>query len=145
MSEAALRKLLFSPGAHVGRDTSPIVLSDEIVKGLPKKTIERVKRALRLTDTEMATLLGMSSKSVSRLRKSRQQVLGLNASDRLYRLARVFSLATDVLEDEEGARGWLRAEQPGLGDRVPLDLLVTEVGARQVEDLLGQIDYGVLP
>jgi len=145
LSDDELLDLLFAPGAHAGKSASSIALNDEIVKGLPRKSIDRVKRALRLTDPQMATLLGMSSKSVGRLRKSRQHLLGLNASDRLYRLARVFSCAKQVLEDEDLACEWLHAPQVGLGDRVPLDLLVTEVGARQVEDLLGQIEYGVLP
>jgi uncharacterized protein (DUF2384 family) len=38
---------------------------------------------------------------------------------------------------------WLRREQPGLGGQVPLELLVTQAGADQVETLLRRIDYGV--
>jgi putative toxin-antitoxin system antitoxin component (TIGR02293 family) len=38
---------------------------------------------------------------------------------------------------------WLRRPQPGLGGRVPLELLVTQAGADQVETLLRRIDYGV--
>jgi uncharacterized protein (DUF2384 family) len=38
---------------------------------------------------------------------------------------------------------WLRRAQPALGGRVPLDLLITQAGAEQVETLLRRIDYGV--
>ncbi len=145
MSETGLVQLLFAPKAHVGNSASPSELNDLIVKGLPKDAIDRVKHAIRLTDPEMAALLGMSSKSVSRLRGKSRRALGLNESDRLYRIARIFSFAEEVLEDEELARQWLHAPQVGLGDRVPLDLLRTEVGAREVEDLLGQLEHGVLP
>ncbi len=38
---------------------------------------------------------------------------------------------------------WLRRPQPGLGGNVPLDLLVTQAGADEVETLLRRIDFGV--
>jgi putative toxin-antitoxin system antitoxin component (TIGR02293 family) len=59
-------------------------------------------------------------------------------------LARVFELAREVLEDDEAAREWIREPQLGLGYRTPLDLIRTEIGFREVEDLLGRMEYGVL-
>ena len=38
---------------------------------------------------------------------------------------------------------WLRSQQLGLGGEVPLDYAESEVGAREVEDLLGRIEFGV--
>jgi uncharacterized protein (DUF2384 family) len=37
----------------------------------------------------------------------------------------------------------LRSPQIGLGGAVPLAYAETELGAREVEDLLGRIEYGV--
>jgi uncharacterized protein (DUF2384 family) len=37
----------------------------------------------------------------------------------------------------------LTHKQPGLGGAVPLDFAKTEIGAREVENLLGRIEYGV--
>ncbi len=51
--------------------------------------------------------------------------------------------AAEVMEGEEPARRWLTSPQVGLGGAVPLDYAETEVGAREVEDLLGRIEYGV--
>lgn len=81
--------------------------------------------------------------SISRLRKAPKSPLGTVASDRLYRMAVLYSLAEEVLEDEEMAREWLRTPQVGLNNRIPLDLMNTEAGAREVEDLLGRIEHGV--
>jgi putative toxin-antitoxin system antitoxin component (TIGR02293 family) len=53
------------------------------------------------------------------------------------------ALAEEVLEDAGRAREWLHQPQRGLGNRIPLDLIRTEAGAREVEDLLGRIEYGV--
>ncbi len=43
----------------------------------------------------------------------------------------------------EAARQWLKSPQRGLGGVIPLDYAQTETGAREVENLLGRIDYGV--
>ena len=40
-------------------------------------------------------------------------------------------------------RRWLTSRQFGLGGAVPLEYAETEVGAREVEDLLGRIEHGV--
>ena len=51
--------------------------------------------------------------------------------------------AVEVLESQENARRWLSAPHVGLGGAVPLEYAATEVGAREVDDLLGRIEYGV--
>lgn len=47
------------------------------------------------------------------------------------------------MEGLDNAMSWLRRPQPRLGGEVPLDLLVTQAGADEVEALLRRIDYGV--
>jgi putative toxin-antitoxin system antitoxin component (TIGR02293 family) len=69
--------------------------------------------------------------------------LGAAESDRVVRFARLMGKAAEVMESEENARRWLTSPQFGLGGAVPLDYAETEVGAREVEDLLGRIEYGV--
>jgi putative toxin-antitoxin system antitoxin component (TIGR02293 family) len=115
-----------------------------IEKGLPARSIDHLKAALQLNDEEVSSTLGVSQKTISRLRSQPKKKLGVGVGDRLYRAAHVFALAASVLGDEDEAREWLRRPQIGLGNLVPLDLLTTEAGAREVEDLLGRIEYGVL-
>jgi putative toxin-antitoxin system antitoxin component (TIGR02293 family) len=59
------------------------------------------------------------------------------------RFARLMGQAVEVMESEENARQWLTSPQVGLGGAVPLEYAETEVGAREVEDLLGRIEHGV--
>ena len=47
--------------------------------------------------------------------------------------------------DADAARRWLRAPQTALGGEPPLGLASTEVGSRQVEDLITQLEHGVFP
>jgi hypothetical protein len=53
--------------------------------------------------------------------------------------------STMLLDTDEAVRAWLSREQPGLGGRVPLDLMQTEIGAAAVETLLERLYHGVLP
>ena len=62
----------------------------------------------------------------------------------MYRIAYIARMATDVFGTLEKARAWLHAENQALGGNTPISFLDTEVGERQVEDLLNRINYGVL-
>jgi putative toxin-antitoxin system antitoxin component (TIGR02293 family) len=73
----------------------------------------------------------------------RRLVLSLDESEKLERLARVTALSEDVWESDELAHEFLRSAQPQLGGERPLDLVRTELGARQVEDLLMKLEFGL--
>ena len=78
------------------------------------------------------------------MRRTPQRLLDPVTSDRLYRVANLFSIAAMALCGEDSARAWMRSPQPGLGNHIPVDLIATEASAREVEDLLLRIEYGVL-
>lgn len=104
--------------------------------------IENLKTAAAMTDTEIASLLGIGEATLRRARAS-GGLLDSSTSDRLFRVSKVIALALEVLEGETNAMSWLRRPQPGLSNQVPLDLLVTQAGTDEVETLLRRIDYGV--
>ena len=114
-----------------------------IRKGIPYAKVRLVKAALNLTDNEFADYLGISLRTLQRKRDS-HKALSIPESDRLYRMAKIYALAVIVLEDEEMARKWLHRPQRGLGGRVPIQVIQTEAGAQEVEDLLEKIEFGVL-
>lgn len=96
---------------------------------------------LEVTELELASLLRISSSTIARRKK--QQRLTADESERLIRFARLFDLAREVFREDEDARRWLKTRRSALGGETPLQRASTEVGARQVEDLLGRIEYGV--
>jgi putative toxin-antitoxin system antitoxin component (TIGR02293 family) len=56
----------------------------------------------------------------------------------------VFASALSLFEgDADAARRWLTTAQPALGGDKPLEYAATEVGAREVEDLIGRLEYGI--
>jgi putative toxin-antitoxin system antitoxin component (TIGR02293 family) len=129
----------------LGRKVKSSLDLDKLIRdGLPYKVGNHVRGLLDLSMPTFASIIDVSERTLARVRKSSHQRLSSVASDRLYRLARIFSLACEVLEDEDQAKEWIRRPQVGLGGEKPLDLLHTEAGAREVEDLLWRIEYGVI-
>jgi putative toxin-antitoxin system antitoxin component (TIGR02293 family) len=59
-------------------------------------------------------------------------------------MSRIIALAERVFGDPKKANRWLAKPSRMIGQRVPLDLLRTEAGARQVEQALHRIDHGIL-
>ncbi len=117
---------------------------DSIIReGIPWESVSSIKVELHLTDEELAGILDMNPRTLSRLRCSKKS-LSTSAGDRLFRLIRIYALAREVFENKDGARDWLHKPQVGLGSRIPLDFIRTEAGAREVEDLLGRIEHGVI-
>lgn len=113
-----------------------------IETGLPTAAAEAIKNVVGLDDPSLAVTLGVSIRTLARARAS-QGRLDSVVSDRLYRLARLVAIARVVLEHDDKAVHWLTHPQPGLGDRRPIDLARSEPGAREIENLLLRIEYGV--
>jgi putative toxin-antitoxin system antitoxin component (TIGR02293 family) len=132
-------------GALLGRKAEVRDLDhwhERILAGLEFETVEKIKAHAALTDAELARLLGIGEATLRRARAARSK-LDPATSDRLYRLTKVVAVAEETLESAESAMLWLRRAQPGLEGAVPLDLLVTQAGADQVETLLRRIDFSV--
>jgi len=58
------------------------------------------------------------------------------------RMARIVALAQQSLGDRESAARWLKRSNRALGNVAPVSVMDTELGARQVESVLGRIAYG---
>jgi putative toxin-antitoxin system antitoxin component (TIGR02293 family) len=114
---------------------------ESIKEGLPVASALAFKDALRLTNGELAALLGLSARTLLRWHPGTK--LDLASGDRLVRSARLFTIAAEVLEDDQASVEWLRSPQKALGDAIPLDLAATDVGARAVEALLGRMEHAV--
>jgi putative toxin-antitoxin system antitoxin component (TIGR02293 family) len=110
-----------------------------IREGFPSGVVQELMRASGLTLNELAESLDLSARSLQRRRSGR---LARHESDRLYRLARILALANDSLGDRERAIRWLKRPNRALGGVAPVAAIDTELGARQVERILGRIAYG---
>jgi putative toxin-antitoxin system antitoxin component (TIGR02293 family) len=114
-------------------------LQHAIREGLPYAALEALAVALELSHRDIATALGLPRLG----RPTRGRHLSLVASDRLYRLAHVSRLAAEVLGNLDKARTWLGRANRALGGQTPLSMLDTEIGVREVQDVLARINYGM--
>ncbi len=116
-------------------------LSEHIHKGLPYASAESVMLELKLDRADICEALNVSSRTLVRRKGTRR--LEPDESDRLYRVARVAARAEEVFGSREKAATWLRRPNRALGGRLPLTLIQTDLGALQVEEVLGRIEHGV--
>jgi len=128
-------------GKIVASDFTPSKLIEVLRVGLPVQELEDLQASLDVPMEKLFPMLGISKATLHRRKADGR--LGPAESDRVVRFARLMGKAIEVMESEENARQWLTSPQFGLGGAVPLDYAETEVGAREVEDLLGRIEYGV--
>lgn len=112
-----------------------------VEEGLPVEALDRVVDHITDESSEARAIKDRVVPRATRYRRKRR--LKPDESERLERLARVVALAEEVWEDRERARSFLTSPQPALGGRRPLDLAEWELGARQIEDLLMELEYSL--
>ena len=115
-------------------------LRETVKAGLPYAALEALIGKFGLAREEAAAALHLPQRTIARRKK--EQKLQADESDRLLRLARVGAQAVATLGSEEKAVQWLRRPNRALGKRVPLDLIDSDIGTRQVEEVLGRIEHG---
>jgi putative toxin-antitoxin system antitoxin component (TIGR02293 family) len=123
------------------KEMHPTHLIRRIQKGLPFSELEALQRDLDLPLDQLAGKLSISRATLHRRKTARR--LSPEESDKVMRFSRLLEHAATVFGTVERARAWLKFPQFGLGGAVPLDYAKTEIGAREVDNLLGRIDYGV--
>ena len=113
----------------------------QIHAGLSFRAVQNLQKALDVPMDKVASVLGMSRATLHR--RKIQGKIDKEESEKLVRYQRLLKKAEGVFGDAKGAREWLTNNQAGLGNAVPLEFAKTEIGAREVENLLGRIEYGV--
>jgi putative toxin-antitoxin system antitoxin component (TIGR02293 family) len=116
-------------------------LAAAIEQGLPINGLKKLTSFLGISPEKAALLLGISTATLNRRIKAGH--LASSESDRLIRFARLAGIAAQVMGSPEAGKNWLRTPQHGLGGKIPMEFARTEIGAREVENLLGRIEHGV--
>lgn len=143
------RKLLKAYTGEIARVDGPSILREpeaayiveKVRGGLSMEEFHGAQDLLGVSEERLAGLLGMSRATLHRRKKAGQ--LDRSESDRLVRFARIISRASAALGGVDGARSWLSAPARAFHGECPLDYADTEIGAREVEALLGRIEHGV--
>ena len=117
-------------------------LAELIRQGLPAGTLLVLGEKLDLKNSTLSKKLGIPQRTLTR-RLSRHARLTAAESDRTVRLARVYATAVEMIGNADKAAQWLRTPNRALGGAFPIDHLDTDLGTREVENILGRIAYGV--
>ena len=114
-------------------------LHEAVRRGLPRGVVHELARAAAQGRDDRKRVAHLVASEAT---LKRSKVLSPAASERAERLARVVALAQDAFRDPAKAQEWLHRSNPVLGT-VPISLAVTDLGARQVEQVLANIEYGL--
>ena len=115
-----------------------------IKKGFPYRTFERLCLNSSLPVARVMALVGIPRRTMTR-RKRDGRFLP-DESDRLLRASRLFGQTLALFEgDRRAAAEWLTTAQQAFAGALPIDLAKTEIGAREVETLIGRLEHGIFP
>ena len=110
-----------------------------IEAGIPAPAVAGLEAA-GLTRADILTII--PTRTLER-RLAEGDVLRVDEADGLARLLRTVEAARRVFGDDGRADRFLRTPHPAFDDQAPIRVARTDVGAREVETLLGRIEYGV--
>ncbi|HYV36959.1 MAG TPA: antitoxin Xre/MbcA/ParS toxin-binding domain-containing protein [Gemmataceae bacterium] len=140
------KKQMFpTPGDSLGLKINDLIDSAaQIRSGLSFNKLADFQRTSQLPMDVIAKMVKLSKRTMVRRKKSRK--LSQDESERLVRLSLVFEQATNLFDgDKAAAREWLSQPSKALGQIPPLVIAETDMGARAVERLIGQLEHGVFP
>lgn len=122
---------------------NPITLHEAAQAGLAFRKFELLQRALDLPASTMAEIIQIPPRTLQRRKEAGR--LTSDESDRLLRTTRLVVMALELFEgDLVATRTWLATPRRALGGAAPLELLQTEPGAQEVENLIGRLEHGVV-
>jgi putative toxin-antitoxin system antitoxin component (TIGR02293 family) len=127
--------------AFVLVERQPLEILIQVRNGLPAAMFEQVASTLGLSASTLAAKLGIARRTVTRKRGNRA-LLSSEISEKLLRVARVRNLGRTLFTTDEAVSEWLSKPDASLGNMAPLDLLDTDLGGREVENLLRALAYG---
>jgi putative toxin-antitoxin system antitoxin component (TIGR02293 family) len=127
------------------KELSKLDLADAVRRGIPLSAVDRVLQSIAPHDVALRNRI-VPKATLARRRSGGAPRLSPRESDRVARMASLWTIALDVWGSADAAQRFLREPHPLLDGRVPNEVAVdTEIGARTVEDILGRLKYGSAP
>ena len=117
-------------------------LISQVERGFSFKSLRRLESHSGLPISMIASIIGTPERTLARRKAAGR--LTPEESERLLRVSTVFEKAVELFEgDVQAAVKWLTTSQRALGHNPPLAYARTELGAREVENLIGRLELGV--
>ena len=114
----------------------------EVMRGFSYKALAALEANSGVSVQTLAEIIGIPERTLARRKAAGR--LAPDESERLLRVSSVFEKAVELFEgDVFSAVQWLATPKRALEKQTPLDYARTEVGAREVENLIGRLEHGV--
>jgi putative toxin-antitoxin system antitoxin component (TIGR02293 family) len=136
-----IAEIMGGPSVLGRRLASLASLSEAVSKGLPKAALRQTAGRIFQDRAEQRQLMNRIVPEATF--KRRRERLSASESERTERIARVMASAEFVWGDRSDARHFMTTPHPAFRGRTPLDAALTELGARQVEEILDKIFHGL--
>jgi putative toxin-antitoxin system antitoxin component (TIGR02293 family) len=133
--------VLGGPKALGRRVRSVRELAEAVEQGLPKVALRNAAARILPDAVERRQLIYRIIPEATY--KRRRDRLSPAESERTERLARVIATAEYVWDEPLDTHRFLTAPHPQLGGKTPIAAALTELGARQVEQILEKILFGL--
>jgi putative toxin-antitoxin system antitoxin component (TIGR02293 family) len=117
-------------------------LIQQVEDGFPFDSLRRLESNSGLDLAVLASIIGLPERTLARRRANGR--LAPEESERLLRISTIFEKSVELFEgDVRAAVNWLTTPQRALSGHSPLLYSRTEIGAREVENLIGRLEHGV--
>jgi putative toxin-antitoxin system antitoxin component (TIGR02293 family) len=128
----------------LGRPVRTMRDLERIVReGMPKTALDRLLAALVTGQTGADLTVRLRNKIVPRATYQRVDRFNLQVGETTERLARLYALALSAFDNPAAATRFLLTTHPELEDRAPFDAALTEIGGREVEEIIERGLHGL--
>lgn len=127
-----------------------VVVHSKDAPGYNLELINRIRDGVKKSEwKDLIVKIGHSEKdlehilpaSISSMQK--KTVYGKETSERIYELAKLYSLGYEVFDSAESFKQWLMSPSKALGGKKPFELLDSSFGFQLVENEIVRIQYNV--
>ena len=110
---------------------------------LRKRVLSKVGKKFRFNNEQFAEIAGVNVRTFQR--QSPTTRISVMASENTMRLAELYKTGMTTFDkDELSFVNWLNSNVPALGNRKPIEMITSGIGAEMVKEELLRMEYGVI-
>ncbi|MEP7036898.1 MAG: antitoxin Xre/MbcA/ParS toxin-binding domain-containing protein [Acidobacteriota bacterium] len=124
------------------KTTDNLKLAKKVETGFSFDALERLAKVTGLPLERLRVAVRISPRTLTRRRKKNK--LSPEESDRLVSVSRLLAQTFELFEENEDAGiRWFTSPNRALNGQSPIEAAATEIGTREVENLIGRLEHGV--
>ena len=112
------------------------------IEQLSYQKVKQISEDYQLDRAAIRCILGISESTQFRYEK-KNPILKPNLGDRWLRFEDILKQANELFTSKTETQRWLSTPKAALENQTPLEILGTNAGVRQVEQMLNRAKYGI--